>query len=296
MNLITAFVIFTAIFRIGVQPISVLPEQIHGIQPESFLTPSIKFLEQEGLLSGELKAGEVKIQEVLPDSLADQLGLTSGTIITQINQIPVDSISLSKYLAELPTQSEHQMQILQANETKNLTFTCQKPCTLGILYEQYGNLEILPIKFPLPQAMLAALKEIKGERNMTMGALKNIGKKLIAFDGQSGKEALGQLTGPVGAIKFGERLLNMHGRLIFLGFAGMLSLALAFFNILPIPALDGGRFWFVIFQSLFRIKAEKFAIFEGRINTIFFRAMMLFGILIIFKDLIVFRGLKLPFF
>lgn len=76
----------------------------------------------------------------------------------------------------------------------------------------------------------------------------------------------------------------------------MLSLALAFFNILPIPALDGGRFWFVIIQSVFKIKAEKCAIFEGRVNTIFFWAMMLFGVVIIFKDLIVFRGLKLPFF
>ena len=39
----------------------------------------------------------------------------------------------------------------------------------------------------------------------------------------------------------------------------MLSLALAIFNVLPIPALDGGRFWAVILQKLLRIKDEKFA-------------------------------------
>lgn len=83
--------------------------------------------------------------------------------------------------------------------------------------------------------------------------------------------------------------------MIFLGFGGMLSLALAIFNILPIPALDGGRFRAVILQKLLRIKDEKFAVVEGWINFVFFWALMLLGIAIIFKDLIFWRGLKIPF-
>lgn len=66
MNLLTAFVIFTTIFTIGVKPMSILPEEVHGIKPESFLTPSISFLQQEGLLSGEVKDGPVIIAEVAP--------------------------------------------------------------------------------------------------------------------------------------------------------------------------------------------------------------------------------------
>jgi len=38
----------------------------------------------------------------------------------------------------------------------------------------------------------------------------------------------------------------------------MISLALAIFNILPIPALDGGRVVGVIIQKVFRIKPEKY--------------------------------------
>lgn len=296
MNLLTAFVIFTTIFTIGVKPMSILPEEVHGIKPESFLTPSISFLQQEGLLSGEVKDGPVIVAEVAPWSLAEKIGLLSWTQILAINDLPVSNFTLPTTLQKLSADTEQTMTILQNNQEKKLNFVCGSPCTLGIAYQQATQLDILPIKFPLPQAMLAALKEIKGERNMTMSALGNIGKKLVSFESNAGKEALGQLTGPVWAIKFGEKLLDTYGFLIFLGFAGMLSLALAFFNILPIPALDGGRFWFVIIQSVFKIKVEKFAIFEGRVNTIFFWAMMLFGVLIIFKDLIVFRGLKLPFF
>lgn len=75
----------------------------------------------------------------------------------------------------------------------------------------------------------------------------------------------------------------------------MLSLALAFFNILPIPALDGGRFWMLLIQAVFNLSKEKFSKVEGWINIFFFWAFMVLGLVIIFKDLIVWRGLKLPF-
>ena len=96
-------------------------------------------------------------------------------------------------------------------------------------------------------------------------------------------------------MKFGEKLFDAFGPLIFLGFGGMLSLALAIFNILPIPAVDGGRFWAVILQKLFRISDEKFSTVEGRINFVFFRALMLLGGVIILKDLVFRRGIKIPF-
>ncbi|HCY21821.1 TPA: hypothetical protein DIC40_08515 [Patescibacteria group bacterium] len=43
-------------------------------------------------------------------------------------------------------------------------------------------------------------------------------------------------------------LLESGGWKQFLAFAGLISLALAIFNILPIPALDGGRLLSVIIQ------------------------------------------------
>ena len=43
---------------------------------------------------------------------------------------------------------------------------------------------------------------------MTMSALGSIGSKLFSFNANSSKEALNQLTGPVGAIKFGEMIFS----------------------------------------------------------------------------------------
>ena len=74
----------------------------------------------------------------------------------------------------------------------------------------------LTIKMPVHKAAFASLKEIKGERNMTMNALGNIFGKLFSAEKGAGGKALSQLTGPVGAIKFGEKLFDQGGRLIFL--------------------------------------------------------------------------------
>lgn len=69
-------------------------------------------------------------------------------------------------------------------------------------------------------------------------------------------------------------LFFQEGFLAFLAFASMISLALAFFNVLPIPALDGGRFVGILIQKIFRINPVSYAIVEGWINTIFFWLLM----------------------
>ena len=86
MNLLIAFVIFTGIFMAGIKPISILPETVHGVHPESYLTPSISFLEKEGLLSGEAKDGPVVVQEVLSGSAAELAGHREIRLLLKIKQ------------------------------------------------------------------------------------------------------------------------------------------------------------------------------------------------------------------
>jgi regulator of sigma E protease len=45
-------------------------------------------------------------------------------------------------------------------------------------------------------------------------------------------------------------------------FAALISLGLAIFNLLPIPALDGGRLLSVYIQTLFRLPPEKYYMVE----------------------------------
>ena len=75
-------------------------------------------------------------------------------------------------------------------------------------------------------------------------------------------------------------------------FAALLAVNLAVMNLLPIPALDGGRIFFlavdVVTMLLFKRKVpEKY---QSAVNTAGFVILMAFMLLITFKD--VFRILK----
>jgi regulator of sigma E protease len=64
------------------------------------------------------------------------------------------------------------------------------------------------------------------------------------------------LSGPVGLAMITGKIAE-QGLDKILYFAGMLSLSLAVFNILPLPALDGGRIVFVLIEMITRRKVPK---------------------------------------
>lgn len=77
-----------------------------------------------------------------------------------------------------------------------------------------------------------------------------------------------EVAGPVGiVVETNRRGLLDGGWLAALNFAGMLSVNLAIMNVLPIPALDGGRAVFIILEKIFgkkRIsKIESYAHYGG---------------------------------
>ena len=84
------------------------------------------------------------------------------------------------------------------------------------------------------------------------------------------------IIGEIGtAAKYGWRTV--------VNFAGFISVNLGVMNLLPIPALDGGRILFLIIEKI-RGKAmnpEK----EGAINFIFFAILILFMLLVTFSDI-----------
>ncbi len=57
------------------------------------------------------------------------------------------------------------------------------------------------------------------------------------------------VAGPVGIYQVTGDVVN-YGWLAVVRFLGVLSLNLAVMNILPLPALDGGRLWFVIYEAI----------------------------------------------
>ena len=73
------------------------------------------------------------------------------------------------------------------------------------------------------------------------------------------------------------------GFMVLMQFIALLSVNLALINILPFPALDGGRILFIAIEGLFRKKVVKEKV-ENMIHSIGFALLLLLMVLITYKD------------
>lgn len=98
-----------------------------------------------------------------------------------------------------------------------------------------------------------------------------------------GKMSVDDVSGPVGVISGIGEAAKM-GYINLLMVAGLISVNLGFFNLLPIPALDGSRLFFLLIE-FFRgkpISQEK----EGVIHFVGFILLFAFMIFITYKDIL----------
>lgn len=106
---------------------------------------------------------------------------------------------------------------------------------------------------------------------------------LVVVNLFTGKLGLSSLSGPIGIFSVvGESARAGFINLVYL--VGFISLNVGFMNLLPIPALDGGRILFLIIE---RIKGSKVDVkVENTIHTIGFALLMLLMLVITFNDII----------
>jgi regulator of sigma E protease len=96
------------------------------------------------------------------------------------------------------------------------------------------------------------------------------------------------VSGPVGILVFTK--LSMTGgvwQVFYL--VAAISLALGVVNILPIPAADGGRLVFVLYEVIFRKRAP--AKLERNVNLVGFFILIILLFLVTFKDIIQFKDI-----
>jgi len=285
MNLIFAWIIFTSSFVAGVRPITVIPDNLMAGDIQSYLMPTPSFLLQNGYLSGEIQEMPVKVLDFLDESIWADIWILSGDIITKINDSEVTNTTLWLVLKKYVGKTfDISWTSKWANNTKQVTCP-EENCLLWVMIESNGDQEILPIKMWVWEAMRAGVHEIAAQSKLTFATLGSLGKNLTSGDSKKAKKSVDQLSGPVGIVKFGETILQYGWVRMYLAFGGMISLALALFNILPIPALDGGRALSVLIQKILWLKPEKYFAIEWYFNFFFFVILMLLGVYIIGMDL-----------
>jgi regulator of sigma E protease len=210
---------------------------------------------------------------VLPKSPAEKAGLPSGATINSVT-------SDKDVLAELNPEGLKGFILAHPNKPINISYTgagnndektvsvtplpneAGKPA-IGISMDEIG-VEKLPF-------YLAFWEGLKLDWNMVKGTA--YGLYSLIHDALVGKGSLAGVTGPVGIVGIVGDAYKL-GFAYILSFAALISVNLAIINLLPFPALDGGRVLFLIIE---KIKGS--AINPKVANTI---NMIGFAILIIF--------------
>lgn len=220
---------------------------------------------------------ELQILEVLADKPAYQAGLLEGDVILKIDNLEKPTLKQFQDYVDAHKDSEVTLYISRGAERfEKKIHPIVYPDTgkggVGIKAAQIGL-----VSYPWPTAIW------KGIQN-TWYALKEI---VFAFGYLikglfTGADVADSVSGPVGVAKLTGQVARL-GFSYLIQFTALLSLNLAVLNILPIPALDGGRLLFVIISGVrgkpVSPKAEQVAHFVG------FALLMLLVIVITARDI-----------
>lgn len=227
----------------------------------------------------------VRVKEVREDSPAKKAGFEAGDYILEVNGEEVkngqDIINLNKDLAGqkatykvrkasggyCPCNEEIcECVVLLDDAEVELTAvlnSADSEYLLGVAMESSESLAHSTWSAPIVGAGLTLQltgETFKGLGELVWNLISGVGQQL-SFDGdvrESGREAIqsvgDSVTGPVGIIGvlFPSFTASGPANLAFL--AAVISVSLACMNVLPIPALDGGR-WFLIL--IFKLRHKR---------------------------------------
>ncbi len=104
----------------------------------------------------------------------------------------------------------------------------------------------------------------------------------LLFNPSSGV-GVGDLSGPIGIFSLVENATK-QGFVSLLVFMAFLSVNIGLINLLPIPALDGGRICFLLYEAVTRKKPNRK--FENTLNNIFFILLLVLMVYVAFNDVL----------
>ncbi|MCS6962574.1 M50 family metallopeptidase [Thermoflexus sp.] len=196
-------------------------------------------------------APQVQIQEVAPDSPAAQAGLQSGDLI-----IALDGVSVST--------TEEVRRLAQDRRGQTVTLRIRRRGG-----EQEVSVYVRPNPPPGQGAMGVVIATVPDynriQRFGVSGAVARGTAMFAALTAQlfslPARIVLGLVPPgvlePAGPVRIGaeagealQTSVEVGSPDVFLTFIGLISLAIAFTNLLPIPALDGGRILFVLAEAI----------------------------------------------
>lgn len=220
------------------------------------------------------------ITTVVQDSPADKAGIKAGDRLEGLSRnedyADLDPESASLFIGS----SDEPITLILRRGEEILTKTVspvedvvEGKVALGIGMDTIGTVKLSPVQ--------AVLQGFKTTSTLTLLTAKALG--LFFFEALTGHASFSDVTGPVGLVSMvGD--VRALGFIYLISFTALISINLAVVNLLPIPALDGGRLLFVAIESVIRRPVSP--VVFNYANNIGFALLLILMAVITFRDII----------
>ncbi|MDD3431555.1 MAG: M50 family metallopeptidase, partial [Bacteroidales bacterium] len=206
------------------------------------------------------------VKTVMPGSPGDKAGLLPGDSIVGFNSILTESFTDFTSLLSQYGDSSILLSYYRAGNPGNMLIHLDSAAKIG--FELKPPADIYPLKhidYSFFASIPAGIKLGLGKLTGYAGDMKYVFTKEGAKS-LGGFAAIGSLFPPSWNWK------------IFWETTAFLSIILAFMNILPIPGLDGGHIFFLLFEVVSRRKPnEKFMEYAQMVGMIILLALLIFA-------------------
>lgn len=264
MNFVLAFVIFyVVVFALGFK-----------VSLPQIVEHQFKFVNQ---------SKQVLVADIAPNSAADAAGIAMGDSIIAVNSQNISTI-------------EDLQKIIRVNENKQVSLVLENPVnnkTRTVFVTPKYSDEVKAPVIGVSLGELAVLNYDTPVQKIFSGFIHSY--NTVVYSGKIFGQLIGYsvterditpvqegVSGPVGIAQITGQAVAL-GPLSVLQLMGLLSLNLAVINVLPIPALDGGRFFFIIVEAITRRKIHP--TFEKWTHTIGFAVLLALIVLVTFNDI-----------
>jgi regulator of sigma E protease len=186
------------------------------------------------------KPGESTVIEVMPDGAAQRADFRDGDKVIAIDGTPATDFEAMRKVIIASPDRELTVKVERAGQPLEIKVTPEPKGENG-----GGIVGVMPMREPMTfkeAAVRSVVAPAIVVESLVVGLVR-------VFTGREKAD----LAGPVGIVKFGAKTVDL-GIEDFLGFMARLSAYLGGFNLLPFPALDGGRLGFLAYEAVARRK------------------------------------------
>jgi regulator of sigma E protease len=182
--------------------------------------------------------GDVVINSVNQDSPAAKAGLKAGDKLISINKIEFNEIgSAIRFISknsnkELTVVVEREKKLITLPVIPNVELIADKKIgRIGVQFELKNEIKKNIVYYSLNEAMWNSSQRVLDSSYTTLISIK----KLVL-----GELSVKTLSGPIAIADYSGKSAH-HGLFQYLMMIAAISIAVGVFNLLPIPALDGGH-------------------------------------------------------